>query len=110
MMAIVDKNNLEVPEMHDTVTIDLPLSEPIEDTSEPTIVVDKHINHIKNAWKAKYGISKPTLDLQFEMVKTYENKLTQEAIEARNRSLELLNEVKQLRNQSLQQRESNDED
>jgi hypothetical protein len=117
MMAIVDKKNLEMPEMyHDimkvdnTVTIDVPSSDPIEDTSKPTIVVDKNNSRIKNAWKVKYGISKPTLDLQFEMVKMYENKLTQEAIEARNRILELLHEVKELQNQGSQQRESDDED
>jgi hypothetical protein len=110
MIAIVDKKNLTMPEMYheimkvnDTVTINVP-SAPIESTSEPTIVVHKNINRIKNAWKTKYGISKPTLDLQFEMVKTYGNELVQDFIDAWNQSLDLVQDVKELRNQGSQQR------
>jgi hypothetical protein len=47
----------------------------VEDTYEvPTTqnetVITKKVSHIKAVWKSKYGITKPALKLEFEIMKT----------------------------------------
>jgi hypothetical protein len=122
MIVLVDKENLEMPEMYpeimkldDTITVDIP-STSNEGTAESTIVVDFNVNRIKQTWARKYSISKPTLDLEFEMVKTYKTNVTTEDHQARYREPDELREELVLHNieerklRDPSQRDSDDQD
>jgi hypothetical protein len=59
------------------------------------LVIVKKVSHIKAVWKENYGITKPMLNLEFEIIKPDGDALAQEN--------------KALLNQGLQQRESDND-
>jgi hypothetical protein len=98
MGELIDKKNLEMPEMYHeimkinhNITVDVP-STSNKGTGETTIVVEPVVRNIKITWATKYKIMKPILDLEFEMVKTYDTNVTTEERQAQYKELDELRE------------------
>jgi hypothetical protein len=66
-----------------------------ETTNDAPIVIISKVSQIKAVWKANYGLTKPNLDLVFDII---------------NPDGVTVQEVKSLPDQGLQQRESDDDD